>query len=100
MKWSNVGVGKLYRPYVLRIAVRDAAGQTVGTADSEADPRDWLPGDHAAAVSCRVPSDLTPGEYSLAVALLGPSNQRQPLRVAIDTPSVNGWNTISRLRIE
>lgn len=99
-KWSNVGVGKLYRPYVLRLAVRNPAGQTVATADSKADPRDWLPGDHEATASWQVPSDLQPGEYSLAVSLLDPSNPRQRLHLATDAPSAEGWYTVGRVTIE
>ena len=45
MKWANVGVGKLYRPYVLRFALVDAGGKVAFTADGKADLRQWLPGE-------------------------------------------------------
>lgn len=98
-RWSNVGVGKLYRPFVLRLSVRDTAGKPVSTADSKADPRDWLPGDHEATVSWPVPSDLPLGEYSLAVALLDPADPGKCLKLAIDVPSAEGWYTVSRVTI-
>ncbi len=36
MKWANVGVGKLYRPFVLRFILADGADKAVFCADLKA----------------------------------------------------------------
>jgi hypothetical protein len=99
MKWANVGVGKLHHPYVLRLSLSNAAGQTVARAEAKADPREWLPGEWEVAVALPVPTGLPPGEYDLAVALLHPADQRGPLQLAMDAPSKAGWYQVSRVTV-
>jgi len=100
MKWANVGVGKLYRPYVLRLFLLDAEGRPALTADARADPRDWLPGEHHVAESFQVPPALRAGQYALALALVDPSGQRRPFRLAIDAPEKEGRYTVSQVAVE
>ncbi len=100
MKWANVGVGKLYRPYALQLSLRNAAGQTVATAVTKADPREWLPGEREVAVQVPVPASLPNGAYILAVALVDPDNQHRPLNLAMDAPAQDGWYLVSQIRVE
>jgi hypothetical protein len=100
MKWANVGVGKLYRPFKLRLTLLDASGQPVAVADAKADPRDWLPGDHDIAESLSVPAALPAGRYTLAIALVDPTGQRNPLRLAIDAPEQAGRYIVSKVTVE
>ena len=100
MKWANVGVGKLYRTYELRLSLRNAAGQTVATATANADPRGWMPGDYEVNASVPIPSNLPLGEYTLAVALIDPSNQHRPLNLAMDAPEKEGCYLVSRVQVE
>lgn len=100
MKWANVGVGKLYRPFKLHLSLFDAAGQQAFDAEAKADPRDWLPGERDLAVTLQLPATLKPGEYSLAVALMDPSGQRPPLRLAMDAPEQAGRYTVSTVKVE
>ncbi len=100
MKWANVGVGKLYRPFKLRLLLLDAAGQTVCTADARSDPRDWLPGDHDLAESIQIPAALKAGEYTLTVSLIDPAGQKQPLKLAMDAPEKEGRYTVSKVKVE
>ena len=100
MQWANVGVGKLYQPFELHLALRNAAGQTLVSANTHADPSQWLPGEREVAAQLEVPSSLQRGEYSLAIALLDPTKQRPPLNLAMDAPAKDGWYTIGDLKIE
>lgn len=99
MKWANVGVGKLYRPFKLRLSLLDAAGKPVFEADAKVDPRDWLPGEHEVVEALALPAPLSPGEYALAVSLADPSGARPPLRLALDAPEQAGRYTVSKLRV-
>ena len=100
MKWSNVGVGKLHRPYVLRLYLVDGTTKSVFSADAKVDPRSWLPGDHSATESIPIPASLDPGEYVIALALIDPAAQRQPWRLAIAAPENDGRYQISKVKVE
>jgi hypothetical protein len=99
MNWANVGVGKLCRPYVLRLLLLDSAGQARFTHNGTSDSRQWLPGEHAALESFQVPAALPPGNYALAISLMDPTGQREPFHVAIDAPETEGKYTVSNVRI-
>ena len=100
MKWANMGVGKLYHPFKLRISLCNAAGLTVFTTTvGNADPQEWLPGERNVMASLPIPTDLSPGEYTLAVAITDPTNLRPPINVAIDAPQNGGWYKVSHVTI-
>jgi hypothetical protein len=100
MKWANVGVGKLYRPFELRLSLRNAAGQTALSTNASADPRQWLPGEHEVTALMQIPASLERGDYTLAVALIDPANQGRPLNLAMDAPAKEGWYLVSQVRVE
>ncbi len=100
MKWANVGVGKLYRPFKLRLTLIDAAGLPAATAEAKSDPLDWLPGERDIAETIQVPATLKTGDYTLAIALVDPSGQRPPLRLAMDAPEQAGRYTVSKVNIQ
>ena len=100
MKWANVGVGKLYRPFELRCSLRDSEGLTALTSAPMADAREWLPGERDLAGSLPVPANLKPGNYTLALALVDASGNRRPLRLAIEAPEKEGYYEVSRVMLE
>jgi hypothetical protein len=100
MKWSNVGVGRLHRPFRLRFFLLDAKGQAAFTADSKSDPRDWLPGNHDLTDSVELPATLKAGDYTLALALEEPGALQATFRLAIDIPQKDGRYEVGRVRIE
>ncbi len=100
MKWSNVGVGKLYQPYELHLALRNSAGQVVASTVASADPREWLPGDRDIAAQIVIPSGLGSGPYALAITMADKTGQRSPLTLAMDAPAKNGWYIVSQITVE
>ena len=100
MKWANVGVGKLYRPFQVAACCATTPVKRIASTDATADPRDWLPGEHDVAVLLPVPASLPPGEYTLAVAVSDPANQHPPLQLAMDAPAKLGWYQVSRVKVE
>jgi hypothetical protein len=100
MKWANVGVGKLYRPYVLRFSLVDAEGRVCLTADAKTDPRQWLPGEDSMIESFQVPATLRAGDYDLAVALVAPAPANRRFQLAIDVQEKEGRYRVSRLRVD
>ncbi len=101
MKWSNVGVGKLYRRHALALYLLDSAGKAVlTTPQDDVDPTTWLPGDHAVAATLIPPAGMKPGEYGLGVALIDPQTGRPAIRLAIDVPETGRLHTVSRVSVE
>lgn len=100
MKWANVGVGKLYRPYVLRFAFVDADGKVAFAADGKADLRDWLPSEFTVNEFLEIPTTIASGEYSLVLSVVDPSGPRRPFLLAINAPQTDGHYTLSRIRVE
>jgi CubicO group peptidase (beta-lactamase class C family) len=100
MKWANVGVGKLHRPFGLRLFLLADDGTPALTAESQANPRDWLPGEHEIGAQLQVPASLKPGDYPLAVAMIDPSGQRRPLKLAMDAPEKEGRYVVSRVSLK
>jgi hypothetical protein len=100
MKWANVGVGKLYRPFELRLSLCNAAGRTVITTKANTDPREWLPGEREVAAVVQIPAGLERGDYTLAVALIDPANPGRTLNLAMDAPAKDGWYLVSQARVE
>jgi hypothetical protein len=72
--------------FVPCLAVRDAPGEEVATAD----PREWLSGDRDAPVTRPLPAALPPGVYRMSLSLRDPAGARPPLRLAIDAPGEDG----------
>ncbi len=100
MTWANVGVGRLQRPYALRIFLLDARGQPVWSADTHADPRGWLPGEHRVNESLALPATLRAGDYTVALALVVPDGGVRPFRLAIDVPEREGRYAVSHVTIK
>jgi hypothetical protein len=100
MRVANVGVGKLYYPYVLRLSLVNAAGEAVCTTDAKALPTEWLPGEYEVAETLATPSGLPAGQYTISAALEDPAGQRRSFRFAIDVPEKNGRHLLSKVQIE
>ena len=100
MKWANVGVGKLFRPFKLRLYLLDTAGRPVFSSIAKADPRDWLPGEYDLSELIQMPSAVKVGVYTLAVALVDPAGQRPPLHLAMEAPEQEGRYAVSQVKIE
>jgi hypothetical protein len=100
MKWANVGVGRLHRPYQLRIFLLDSAGEPAFTATAKSDPRNWLPGPHDLTESWILPGNLKTGDYTLALALVEPGALRPSFRLAIDLPEKNSRYEVGKVRVE
>jgi hypothetical protein len=100
MKWANVGVGKLYHPYALRLYLLDGTSNPVHSVDAKADPRAWLPGEHSVTEAISVPDALMPGDYILALALVDPNGQRRSWRLAVDAPENEGRYQVSKVQVD
>jgi len=100
LKWSNVGVGRLYRPHLLALILLDGAGKEAHRAKGAADPGRWLPGDHAVAERLEIPRALPAGTYTLGLALVDAATGRPAIRLACDAPEAGRIHALGSLRVD
>ena len=99
MQWANVGVGKLYHPYALRVALRDQNGHELSATNTPAIIQDWLPGDHALNQALFLPTTLPAGTCRVGLALVDVQGLRRSLRLAIDAPEKDGEYEVSSVEV-
>ena len=85
MKWSNVGVARLYSKYGLELSLLDAQGNVVTRSLTAVDPGNWLPGDMACEGAIAIGAGLQPGVYGIGLALVDATG-RPAIRLAIEHP--------------
>ncbi len=100
MKWSHVGVGRLYRPHALTLYLLDAGGKPAHQAKSAANPCRWLPGDHMAVERIEMPRSIAPGIYSVGLALVDPVSGLPAIRLACDAPHAERLYTIGQVKVD
>jgi hypothetical protein len=101
MRWSNTGIGRLYRKHAVMLCLLDDDGKTACSQEQpHLDPTTWLPGDYQVRAEMTIPSNLRPGEYTMAVALVDPVTRLPAIRLANDVREEARIHFLSRVRIE
>ena len=101
MKWSNVGVGRLYRQHPLVVYLVDAEGKIACQEQQNGvDPSAWLPGDYDVSGGIQIPKTLPAGTYTLAVALVDRDTRKPAIRLAIDAPHHDRLHHVSRVTVK
>ncbi|MEX1135616.1 MAG: DUF4832 domain-containing protein [Balneolales bacterium] len=100
--WENKGVAPIYRQFPLALRLRNAEANTVLL--TEADIREWMPGDNLYNDAVYIPDDLPPGEYQLELAMIYPINQlgidHQPaIKLPIDARTEDGWYSLGKIEV-
>jgi len=101
MKWSNVGVGKLYRKHQLVLYLLNSEGKIASShAHADVDPTNWLPGTHDVTGRIEIPPSLPDGTYRLGVALVDPHTRKPAIQLAIDAAHDNRIHQVSRVTVK
>lgn len=101
--WENKGVAPIYRKYPLALRLRGSTGSTVLLTD--ADIREWMPGDNLYDGAVFVPWQMAEGDYELELALIEPprvsETAPQPVvDLAIEGRTGDGWYSLGRILVE
>ncbi len=96
--WENKGVAPCYRQWPLALRLKSAQRTEVFLTD--ADIRQWLPGDAVYDSAVFVPANLPSGEYDLAIALLDPQTRTPKVKLAIAGMESDGWYALGKIRVE
>lgn len=95
--WENKGVAPCYRQWPLAIRLKNASHTQVWR--TEADIRDWLPGDNLYDSAVVVPVDMPAGVYDLGVALIDPLTGEPKVNLAIAGIGADGWYDLGKITV-
>lgn len=101
--WENKGVAPIYRKFPLALRLRNTQNRTILV--TEADIREWMPGDILYNDKVFIPYDLPAGEYDLELALIEQPRESgvEPgpaVKLPIDARTQDGWYTLGKIRVQ
>jgi hypothetical protein len=95
--WENKGVAPIYKDFLLALRMKDEGRSHVFITD--ADIRQWLPGDNLYDGAIFVPANLPEGEYELAIAIVDRDTHQPRVKLAIAGVDNEGWYPLTRIRV-
>jgi len=95
--WENKGVAPCYGNFVL--ALRLVNGDNEILLPTDANIKDWLPGDIVYENAVFIPGDIKPGVYELQIGILDRLLSRPRIRLANGGRTQDGWYSLDKLEI-
>ncbi len=95
--WFNAGVAPVYRDYQLAFRLKSGAESAVVRTDAQL--RNWLPGDAVWDGSVYVPDNLPAGNYEIAVGILDPRLEKPAIQLAIEGRDAEGWYPVGQVEV-
>lgn len=95
--WDNKGVAPCYKDYPLAFRLKKENDSHV--LITEADIRDWLPGDNLYDDAVFIPPNISPGEYDLQIGIIDRRNSEPVIQLAIEGKDQDGWYTLGKIKI-
>lgn len=95
--WENKGVAPIYKDFPLALRIKGHGRQRVFITD--ADVRQWLPGDSLYDGAIIIPADMPEGEYELAIAMVDRDTHEPRVRLAIAGVDNEGWYPLTTIRV-
>jgi len=95
--WENLGVSPCYKDFVM--AVRLKNGDTKAVFITDANVRDWLPGDIVYDNTIFIPWDFPLGICDVQVAIVDKLKHEPRINLAIEGKMSDGWYNLGKLSI-
>jgi hypothetical protein len=95
--WVNRGVAPCYREYPLALRLHGADRTQVLKTD--ADIRNWMPGDNLYDDGVFIPRDMPEGHYELQIAILDPRTGEPNVKLAIEGLRPDGWYALGGIEV-
>jgi hypothetical protein len=96
--WENKGVAPCYGNF--RLAFRLVDGDQITVLPTEADIKQWLPGDIVYEDAVFIPGDIHAGTYQLQIGILDPMMSEPKINLAIEGRTPDGWYSLGELEIK
>ncbi|MCP5109560.1 MAG: DUF4832 domain-containing protein [bacterium] len=95
--WENKGVAPCYKRFPL--ALRLTNGTRTEVLKTDADIREWLPGDNLYDDAVFVPFGMPEGNYDLDIALLDPRTRKPKVKLAIEGITNDSWYRLGKIKV-
>jgi hypothetical protein len=95
--WENKGVAPCYKDFAFAIRLKN--GQDERIFMTNANIREWLPGDNVYDNAFFVPRDMKPGIYEVQVGIIDPFKQKPVVKLAIEGRGEDGWYSLGETEI-
>ncbi len=95
--WENVGVAPCYEDFMLAFRIKSDTQEKEYITD--ANIKEWLPGDNLYKGGMYIPSDFPAGEYEIAVAIIDKINYKPVVQLAIEGKESDGWYKLGKTTI-
>lgn len=95
--WENLGVAPCYRRFPLALRLKNDVCEVVLRTD--ADIREWLPGDSLYDQVIPLPNTLPAGRYRLGLALLHPHTGEPAVKLAVEGRGPDGWYELGDIEV-
>jgi len=95
--WENKGVAPCYKNFTF--AIRLKMKDIVSVLPTDADIREWLPGDIIYDNSVFLPSNIPAGTYDVQVSIVDQWNYEPRVKLAIEGRGDDGWYQLGRIKI-
>ena len=96
--WENKGVAPCYRRFPLALRLKNDRHTEI--LETDADIREWLPGDIIYDDGVFLPAEMPTGEYELAIGLLDPHTRRPKVKLPIEGRDGEGWHRLGLIRVQ
>jgi hypothetical protein len=95
--WENKGVAPCYREFPFAIRLKNSQRSEVLITD--ADIRNWLPGDILYDDAVFLPLDMPEGDYELSMAIVDNRTRNPKVKLAIEGIDPDGWYKMGRITV-
>jgi len=95
--WQNRGVAPCYRDFPLALRIRGSEYEQILVTD--ADIRNWLPGDAVYDDSVYLSKEIPPGEYRLELAILDRRTLKPAVKLAIAGRTKDSWYPLGKIQV-
>ncbi len=96
--WENKGVAPIYRDYKFSIRLKNNKKTVI--LNTNADIRNWLPGDIIHDEKLYIPNDMPPGVYQLEIAIVSPDSFEPKVKLAIEGINKEGWYPMGEIEVQ
>ena len=96
--WENKGVAPCYKLFSLAIRLKNDKDSITFLTD--ADIREWLPGDNIYDNSVFIPGNFAEGSYEVQIGIVDPLTHKPKVQLAIEGKDAQGWYHLGEIKVE
>ena len=95
--WENKGVAPCFKDVILAIRLKSDKAEKVLLTD--ANIKEWLPGDIIYDDDVFVPVDFPAGSYDLQIAMVDKAKHESAVKLAIQGIRKDGWYQLGKIKV-